>query len=89
VTYQIKLSRTAIRALANDLPMAVVDAVLELMRGDLAEEPKRVGKPLGGSLVGQWSARRGVYRILYKIDEDAEQIMVLDIGHRADVYRRS
>jgi mRNA-degrading endonuclease RelE of RelBE toxin-antitoxin system len=34
------------------------------------------------------SARRGTYRVLYRIDDDAREVVVLHIDHRADVYRR-
>jgi len=38
-------------------------------------------------LVGVMSARRGTYRVLYRIDEDALKVVVLRIDHRRDVYR--
>jgi mRNA-degrading endonuclease RelE of RelBE toxin-antitoxin system len=33
-------------------------------------------------------ARRGPYRVIYRIDEDERCVLVLTLGHRADVYRR-
>jgi mRNA-degrading endonuclease RelE of RelBE toxin-antitoxin system len=38
-------------------------------------------------LTGVFSARRGPYRILYRIDDDAT-LSILRVDHRADVYRR-
>jgi mRNA interferase RelE/StbE len=35
----------------------------------------------------RFSARRGTYRIIYRVDDKARVITVLDIGHRRDVYR--
>jgi mRNA-degrading endonuclease RelE of RelBE toxin-antitoxin system len=32
-------------------------------------------------------ARRGQYRVRYRIDADARQVVVLDIEHRRDAYR--
>ncbi|WP_253847126.1 type II toxin-antitoxin system RelE family toxin [Mycobacterium gordonae] len=46
-----------------------------------------VGKPLGRELAGYHSARRGPYRLLYRIDDEAQAISVHRVGHRADVYR--
>ncbi|MHB8593017.1 MAG: type II toxin-antitoxin system RelE family toxin [Acidimicrobiales bacterium] len=47
-----------------------------------------MGKPLGRELAGYFSARRGAYRVIYRlVDEDAV-IHVVRIEHRADVYRR-
>ena len=72
----------------NEVPPRVLPAVVELMFGPLAEEPKRVGKPLVGDLAGLWSARRGTFRILYEVDDDAELVIVVRVAGRADVYRR-
>lgn len=55
--------------------------------GSLASNPRRRGKPLQRELAGRWSARRGDYRIVYRLDEDTKTMYVLKIGHRADVYR--
>jgi len=71
----------------NRLPAKVAAAVVEFIIGPLAEEPRRVGHPLQRELTGLWSARRGVYRIIYEIDDQARTVTVLRIEHRADVYR--
>ncbi|HST66057.1 MAG TPA: type II toxin-antitoxin system RelE/ParE family toxin [Mycobacteriales bacterium] len=85
--YQVRYTRTARRALADELPLHVVDAVLALLDGDLASGPHRVGKPLRPPLEGTWSARRGTYRILYEIDDNARVVLVTAIEARADAYR--
>ena len=38
-------------------------------------------------VAGYWSARRGAYRVIYAIDDDAQLVRVVRIQHRADVYR--
>lgn len=50
--------------------------------------PARVGKPLFGPLTGCHGARRGTYRIVYRIDENGRVVHVLDIDHRSEIYRR-
>ena len=50
------------------LPISVVAAVIETL-GAIAANPRRLGKPLRFELKGQRSARRGPYRIVYRIDE--------------------
>lgn len=75
------------RSLAGRLPENVVAAVVELMTGDLVLAPRRVGKPLRGDLAGQWSARRGTYRILYEVDDEAMTVTVTAVEHRRDAYR--
>ncbi len=57
------------------------------MLGPLVEQPTVVGKPLQRELTGYWSARRGAYRIIYRLDHDDQQVLVVRIQHRSDVYR--
>jgi mRNA interferase RelE/StbE len=33
-----------------------------------------------------WRARRGQYRVRYRIDEDRHRIVVLDVDHRRDAH---
>jgi mRNA-degrading endonuclease RelE of RelBE toxin-antitoxin system len=85
--YQLTVAGPAARALATQLPEGVAAAVIEFITGDLLRTPRRVGKPLHNELAGQWSARRGTYRVLYTIDDEHQAITVLVIDHRSDVYR--
>ncbi|MGH3771720.1 MAG: type II toxin-antitoxin system RelE family toxin [Pseudonocardiaceae bacterium] len=62
-------------------------AVLDFLDGPLAEDPLRVGKPLVGPFAGCLGARRGTYRVIYRVDLDRRTVQVLDIDHRSSVYR--
>jgi mRNA interferase RelE/StbE len=62
-------------------------AVIEFAFGDLAHQPRRVGKLLGRELASYHSARRGPYRFLCRIDDEAQTIWIHRVDHRADVYR--
>jgi mRNA-degrading endonuclease RelE of RelBE toxin-antitoxin system len=53
----------------------------------LLDNPHRVGKALVPPLAPAWSARRGSYRVLYLIDDDAREVLVTAIRHRSDAYR--
>lgn len=86
--YEIRFQPAARRAISGRLPEAVATAVLEFCDAALADNPARVGKPLFGPLAGCHGARRGTYRIIYRIDDDTRTVQVLDIDHRADIYRR-
>jgi mRNA-degrading endonuclease RelE of RelBE toxin-antitoxin system len=66
---------------------AVAGAAYEFITGPLLEEPHRVGKRLLRPLDDRFSARRGTYRVIYRIDDQACVVTVVDIGHRPDVYR--
>ena len=85
--YEIVVTAPAIRAIQETLPESVAFAVIDFITGPLLENPRRLGAPLRGELEGVWSARRGTYRILYRIDEENREVIVLRIGHRGDVYR--
>lgn len=86
--YEVVFTRSARRALENTLPEAVAAAAFEFIVGALAENPKRVGKPLREPLAPLYSARRGDYRVLYRIEDDRLVIEIITIEHRRDVYRR-
>jgi mRNA interferase RelE/StbE len=85
--YELVLTPPAQRALVGKLPEAVAAAVIEFLTTTLIQQPARVGKPLRDDLAGVWSARRGTYRILYRIREDLREVIVLRIEHRRDAYR--
>jgi mRNA interferase RelE/StbE len=84
--WQLVVAPGAERTLAR-LSERVAAAIVEFMVGPLVEEPARVGKPLQRELDGYWSARRGSYRVVYRLDEVAGQVRVVRIEHRSDVYR--
>ena len=87
MAYTVRFTATARRDL-HRLPPRVVAAVVEFVFGDLAREPRRVGKPLRRELAGLYSARRGPYRVLYRVDDDDSLVLIQRVDHRADVYRR-
>jgi mRNA interferase RelE/StbE len=84
VTYGLRLSRSARRALAETLPESVAAAIWQFVSGPLLDNPHRVGKRLRFELEGYYSARRGQYRVIYRIDDDAVIVEVVTIAHRAD-----
>jgi mRNA interferase RelE/StbE len=87
---RLSLAPAARRALTEappvGLPTAVAAAVGGFLTGALAERPYIVGRPLARELAGYHSARRGAYRVVYRIDERAHVVHVVRIDHRADVY---
>lgn len=85
-SYQVEFAGTARRDLQR-VPPRIVPAIIEFVYGDLARNPRRVGKPLQRDLVGLWSARRGPYRVLYEIVDDRLIVVVIHVDHRADIYR--
>lgn len=87
-TWQLVVAAFAERKLGQ-LPEKFAKAIVEFMLGPLLENPRKVGRPLQRELLGLYSARRGSYRVVFQLDEEARRVMVLRIDHRSDVYRPS
>lgn len=89
--YGLSLAPGARRVLSEapsiGLPLAVTAAVMEFVTGPLLDRPWIVGKSLTRKFAGYHTARRGAYRVVYRIDEKARVVHVVRIDHRADVYR--
>lgn len=85
--FRLVVSPTARRQLTEHLPEAVAAAAYEFITGALPANPQRVGRRLAGPLADRHAARRGTYRVIYRIDEAAGTVVVLDIAHRRDAYR--
>lgn len=85
--YQVEWAPSAKRDLAR-LPEKVATAVVEFIYSTLAANPHRVGRPLHLELAGSHSARRGDYRVIYRIDDDERWVGVEAVDHRSDIYRR-
>jgi mRNA interferase RelE/StbE len=84
--YELVIKAQARRALAEVLAPSVAFAVWEFLSGPLRVNPQRSWKPLVAPFQGDWSARRGHYRVRYRIDEDKHQVVVIDVAARSDVY---
>jgi len=84
--YAIAWTAPARRALTR-LPEKVATAVVEFLYGSVTDNPQRAGKPLKLGLEGLHSARRGDYRVIYRIDDKRHRVEVVAIEHRSDVYR--
>ena len=85
--FEIHWAGPARRALGR-LPEKVAVSAIEFIYGPLASNPSQVGRPLRFELEGRHSAHRGDYRVVYRIDHPRRRVVILAIGHRADVYRR-
>ncbi|UQX12051.1 type II toxin-antitoxin system RelE family toxin [Candidatus Mycobacterium methanotrophicum] len=86
MSWTVGLASSARRDI-DKLPPRVIPAVVEFIYGPLASDPRRIGKPLRENFHGHWSARRGDYRVLYMLDEHRQQIVIIRVGHRSQVYR--
>lgn len=86
MSYRIMYAPAARRSL-NKMPGKIASACVSFIRTAVAEQPYRVGKPLTSSWEGHYSARRGEWRIIYRIDDGQVLVEVVTINHRSDAYR--
>jgi mRNA interferase RelE/StbE len=86
--YVLAITPTARRQLTEHLPEAVATAAYEFIVGPLLDSPYRVGKQLHSPLDDRHSARRGTYRVIYRIDDQSRTVTVVDVAHRRDAHRR-
>jgi mRNA interferase RelE/StbE len=84
--YAVAWTSGAKRALQN-LPGKAATAAVEFMYGSLPENPHRVGKRLRYELAGLHSARRGEYRVIYRVNDDQRTIEIIALEHRSDACR--
>jgi mRNA interferase RelE/StbE len=85
--YSLVVAGPAARAIQDRPPENVVVAVIDFITGPLIDRPHQVGHALRAELSGLHSARRGTYRVLYRIDDDQRTVTILDVQHRRDIYR--
>lgn len=90
MAWKITLSSAAIKALDK---MGREDerrilAFLE-QRVKPLSNPRSIGEALKGNLSDFWKYRVGDYRVIAHIDDGLIEILVVRIGNRRDVYKRS
>ena len=87
-TWRIEITRTATRQITK-LDRAAQKSIQLFLRERLmsAEDPRRWGKALQGNKRRLWRYRVGDYRLICDIQDERITILVLELGHRKDVYR--
>jgi mRNA interferase RelE/StbE len=83
--YRIELTRDALRALAK-----LDKSVRRRVQGAidrLADDPHPAGMIALRGAPGAFRIRVGDYRVIYVLHDDLLLVVVIDIGHRRDVYR--
>ena len=85
--FRLIIAPTARRQLAEELPEPVAFAAYEFITGPLLDNPHRVGKQLRPPLDDRHSARRGTYRVIYRIDDSRRTITAVGVFPRSDAYR--
>jgi mRNA interferase RelE/StbE len=85
---QVEITRTAERQIAK-LDRPAQKCIQRFLRERLldAENPRQWGKPLHGEKRSLWRYRVGDLRLICDIQDEKVVVLVLEVGHRKDVYR--
>jgi mRNA interferase RelE/StbE len=89
MAYQIEITPTALEALEAITDRRTHSAIVRRI-DSLTEEPEKLGKRLRGRLAGFMSTRAAGqrYRVVYKVDENKERVLVYMVGIRKEGSRR-
>ena len=85
--YKVTFSKDALKQLKK-MDKATSALIIGWIRKNLegCENPRIHGKGLIANRSGQWRYRVGDYRIIAEIHDGRVVILVLNIGHRSDIY---
>jgi len=82
VSFQVLLHPKAAKELQK-IEEQVHTRIIESAK-QLRENPDKLGKPLKQS--DYWSLRVGDYRVIYEINQNKKQVIILFVGLRSKVY---
>jgi mRNA interferase RelE/StbE len=89
MAWRLEFGRQALKDL-DDLDAAVRARILRYLRERVAvlDNPRQLGSALQGkTYTGLWRYRIGDYRVLAHIKDGAVTILVVEVGHRRDIYK--
>jgi mRNA interferase RelE/StbE len=86
--WQIVFSSRADKA-GKKLDRAVRTRIGDFLEDRVAKSsnPRELGSALSGEWAGHWRYRLGDYRIICKIEDEIVTVLVIEIGHRREIYR--
>lgn len=87
MSYKVEFTERALKDLKK-LNRHTAALILGLVRKNLenCENPRLHGKGLTANRSEEWRYRVGDYRLLAKIDDNKILILVLNVGHRREIY---
>lgn len=85
--YHVEFTKNALKQLKN-MDKSSASLILGWIRKNIegCDNPRVHGKGLTANRSGQWRYRVGDYRIITEIEDDKVIVLVLNVGHRRDIY---
>jgi len=89
MAWKIEFDPAAIKELEK-LDKPVEKRILKFLRDRVAnlEDPRQIGGSLQGTRSGLWKYRVADYRVICSLEHDRLVVLVLQVGHRREVYNR-
>jgi len=89
MTWRIEFDPAALKELER-LNKTVERRIVKFLRDRVAnlEDPRQIGGSLQGTRSGLWKYRVGNYRVICSLEHDRLVVLVLQVGHRREVYKR-
>ena len=85
--YTVEYKKAALKALKKMDKMTARLIVSWIERNLVGcSDPRAHGKALSANLGGSWRYRVGDYRIIADISDKTITILILEIGHRSEIY---
>lgn len=87
MSYRLIVGRAAEKSLRRRIPPERAAQVRRAIDA-LAEDPRPDGarKMRGTGGLEDWRIRVGDYRVVYRVDDEAREVLILAAGHRGSVY---
>jgi mRNA interferase RelE/StbE len=88
VSWDYRISEKALKQLKKldkQAAQQIINYLDERISG--TEDPRQQGKQLKGELNNVWRYRSGNYRILCQLQDEVFIVLVLETGHRKDIYK--
>jgi mRNA interferase RelE/StbE len=89
LAWRIELTATAAKQLGK-LDRTPAKRIADFLRIRLAtqDDPRTLGKAMVGPQPGAfWRYRVGDYRLICAIQDDAQRVLVVEVGNRREIYR--
>ena len=86
--FKVAFTKEALKSLKK-LDKGIARLITSWIRKNLevCTDPRAHGKGLVANHSGQWRYRIGDYRLLCEIQDEQILILILEIGHRREIYK--
>ncbi|MBU5669879.1 type II toxin-antitoxin system RelE/ParE family toxin [Peptoniphilus sp. MSJ-1] len=88
MTYKVKFSNKA-NKIFKKIDRPIQKLIISYLENNLegCENPRAIGKALVGNKKGLWRYRIGNYRLICEIKDYDLIILIINLGHRRDIYK--